>query len=288
MASKLFEKKFWVEERAGHREEVLRRLDEFLEKRDKASLVALVEILWASEPIQNYEKAVERRIIQRGATPEDIANKLELVKSDPLKLLGERVPGFGPASITELLFCRDPERFTVFNKRSKALVKSLGYGDFDHEPFNLETYEKFLEAEMEIYNDFKVVKDAIERELGVSIPTFDFVDGLATLVYDKRDELTVDMLKELKRQIIVERNLDEEVFNRALESIRAAMGQYFFWLERGDSEEKAMEKAVSYASGMLASSGLLSDPQKKHSFMIALEAMAKLSEGMVDLLRELS
>ncbi|MFA4647240.1 hypothetical protein P8X24_08335 [Pyrococcus kukulkanii] len=49
-----------------------------------------------------------------------------------------------------------------------------------------------------------------------------------------------------------------------------------------------MEKAVSYASGMLASSGLLGDSQKKHSFMIALEVMVKLSEGMVDLLRELS
>jgi len=285
-SGRLFEKEFWVEERAKHREKVLQRLEKFLEERDKASLVALVDVLWASEAVQDREKAVERRIIQRGFTPEYVAKKLELVKSDPLKLLEERVPGFGPASITEILFCVDPERFTVFNKRSKVLVKSLGYGDFDHEPFSLETYEKFLEAEMEIYKDFKVVKDAIERELGISIPKFDFVDGMATLFYE--DQLTVDMLKELRRQVIVDRNLDAEVFNRALESIRAAMDQYFFWLERGDSEERAMEKAVSYASGMLASSGLLSDPQKKHSFMIALEAMAKLSEGMVDLLRELS
>ncbi|AEC52437.1 hypothetical protein PNA2_1522 [Pyrococcus sp. NA2] len=48
-----------------------------------------------------------------------------------------------------------------------------------------------------------------------------------------------------------------------------------------------MEKVVNYAVGMIASSGILNDPKRKHSFIIALEAMAGLAKGMADLLKEL-
>jgi len=208
------------------------------------------------------------------------------VKIDPQKLLEERIPGFGPASITELLFCVDPENFAVFNKRPKLLIKSLGYGDFDREKFSLKTYERFKEAETRIYQDFKGVKEAIERELGISIPKYDFVDGLATLVYDKKEPLTLEQLKDLKRQLVVELDLDEEVFNRALWSFQAAIDQYFHWLEKGDSEDVAIEKASIYAVGMLTASGITGDSEKRQTFILISETLKKLSESMVNLLRE--
>jgi len=285
VSESLFDKGYWVKERAGHRQEVLQRLDDFLKKRDEISLVALVDSLWASEVLTSVESAVERRVFAKGFTAEDVAKKLELARSDPLKLLEEEVPGFGPASITEILFCIDSERFPIFNKRAVMGLKTLGYGDFEGVRFTAKVYQSFIKASDRMYRDFKVVKEIVEERVEVTIPKFDFVDGVLNLLYE--GVLTVEGLKELKRQAVLKAKLDEITMNYALGSIQGAVKQYFYWLERGDSEDRAIEKAVNYATGMITSSGVLSDPKKRQAFIMALEAMSGLSKGIADLLKEL-
>jgi len=280
----LFDKEYWIE-RARHREEVLQNLEKFLHERDKATLESLLRSLWASGVLRSVDKAIERRIITKGVTIEDVARKLEVVKVNPAKLLEENIPGFGPASITEILFCISPENFAIFNKRARIGLKEFGYGDFEGQIFTVNLYKKFTKAIERAIQDFRLVKEKVEEEISIEIPKFDFIDGMFNLLYEGK--LTLDEVNELKRGLVIENALGEMAMNYALGSIQGAVKQYFYWLEKGDSEERAMEKAVNYAAGMIASSGILSNPKKKHSFIIALEAMAGLSKGMADLLREL-
>jgi hypothetical protein len=281
----LFDKDHWIDRRQ-HREEVLQKLENFLKKRDKDSLVELVKSLWASGVWTSAERAVEEKITGRGFAIEDVARKLELVKSDPIKLLKEDIPGFGPASITEIMFCADPEKFPIFNKRAKISLKTLGYGDFEKvQRLTVSVYQDFTKALERMYMDFKVLKDKIEERVGFSIPKFDFVDNILNLLYE--GELSVDEIKELRRQALLEEKIDEAIMNYALGSIQGAVKQYFHWLGKGDSEEKAIEKAANYAVGMITASGIFSDPKKRQAFATVLEAMARLAKRIAELLREL-
>ncbi len=281
----VFSKGYWAE-RKRHREEVIQKLEKFLKERSRESLGELMEVLWASEAF-DVDRAIENRIIKRGFTVEGVAKKLEIVRSSPAKLLEQDIPSFGPASITEIIFCIDPDRFPIFNKRAKAGLKTLGYGDFEKvQRLTADTYQDFTKALEKMYADFKAIKDEIEERVGINIPKFDFVDGVLNLLYE--DKLGISEIRELRRRAVLKEKIDEAVMNYALSSIQGAVKQYFYWLGKGDSEEKAIEKAVNYAAGMINASGVLSDFKKRQALATALETMAGLAKGMADLLRELS
>ncbi len=281
----VFNKEYWTG-RKSHREEVLQRLEEFLKERSRESLEKLMKALWASEAY-DVNRAIENRIIKKGYSFEDIAKKLELVRSSPAKLLEQDIPSFGPASITEILFCIAPEKYPIFNKRAKAGLKALGYGDFEKvQRLTASTYQDFTMALEKMYADLKAIKGEIEERAGLNIPKFDFVDGILNLLYEGK--LSISEIRELRRQAVLKAKIDKAVMNYALSSIQGAVKQYFYWLGKGDSEERAIEKAVNYAAGVINASGVLSDPKKHQALVTALEAMADLAKGMTELLRELS
>lgn len=279
----LFEKEYWVD-RVNHREKVLQNLERFLQEKSREALKSLLRSLWASEVLTSVDAAIERRIIERGFTIEEVAKKLGVVKEDPEKLLEEDIPGFGPASITEILFSIDPEKFPLFNKRARIGLKKFGYGDFEG-TFTVNLYRDFTKAVERVAQDFRLLKEKVEEKVGINIPKFDFVDGVFNLLYEHK--LSVDDINELKRGLVLEHAIEKMIMDHALGSIQGAVKQYLYWLEKGDPEERAMEKATNYALGMITASGVLDDPKKKHSFIIALETMAGLAKGMANLLREL-
>ncbi|EHR78052.1 hypothetical protein OCC_04315 [Thermococcus litoralis DSM 5473] len=281
----LFDKGYWIE-RARHREEVFQNLERFLQKRNKTALESLLRSLWASEAISSIDKAIDRRIINRGFTVGDIAEKLEVVKKDPEKLVEEKIPGFGPASITEILFCIDPERFAVFNKRANVGLKKFGHGDFERNVFTRDLYKKFTMAIEQVVQDFELVKENIEEKVGISIPKFDFIDGVFNLLYEGK--LSIDEFNELKQQLAIG-NMRKWVSNNGIyEVIQKVAQQYIYQLEKGDSKENAIEKAVYYGVGMIDSFKEFHDPKKKHSLVITLETIAELTRGIANLLRERS
>jgi len=281
----VFSKGYWTD-RKHHREEVLRGLEKFLKERSRQSLTELMKTLWASKTFV-VERAIDERIVKRGFAVEDIAKKLKLVRSSPTKLLEQDIPGFGPASITEIIFCVNPDWFPIFNKRAKVGLKALGYGDFERvQRLTAVTYQDFTKALEKMYADFKTIKDEIEERAGINIPKFDFVDGVLNLLYEGK--LSVSEIKELRRQAVLKEKIDEAVMNYALSSIQGAVKQYFYWLGKGDSEERAIEKAVNYAAGMINASGVLSDFKKRQALVTALETMAGLAKGMAEFLKELS
>ena len=277
----LYSKDFW-ESRALHRNEVIRKLNVFLTKKDKESLIDLISELWASGAFKNTAEAVKIRILNKGYNIGQIAQKLELTKVNPQKLLEEKIPGFGPASITEILFCLDPNKHAIFNRRSRALIKTLGYGEVDSYTFDSRRYQRFLNIMNAIYEEFEVVKEDIERNLRIRIPKFDFVDALATLLYENR--ITIKKLRKLKMEIIVSK-IDKTVFNYALESIQSAVKQYLHWIEAGVPGDLAADRAVNYALGVISSSGALQSESEKQKLVIALETMAGLAKDLAELIK---
>ncbi|MFA4647746.1 hypothetical protein P8X24_10965 [Pyrococcus kukulkanii] len=278
----LFEKKYWVDDRAKHREKVVQYLREFVKKKDRESLRKLLNELWASEAFQ-VDAAIEMRILARGFTFEEVANKLALALTDPDRLLDEKVPGFGPSSITEILFSIDPNKYPLFNKRAVVGLKRLGYEDFEGAYFSRATYARFADVAERFFQDYRAVKEYIESKINASIPKFEFVDGILNLVYEGK--LTPQELEELKRQAILDKFPEEEVLNYAVDSVKRALEQYFNWLKKGDPEDRAVEKAAGYVVGMMVASA--TDKRKKETLILTLGALAQMAEKIAKFLREL-
>lgn|GEM_PF-2338860 len=279
----LYEKTHW-EDRRKHREEVSVLLDDFLSKQDEGSLIKLISSLWASLVFQDVASAVKKRILDKGHTPTEIANRLSIVKQNPEKLLESTIPGFGPSSLTEILYCLYPDKYAMYNKRSREVAKDFGYKELKTYTFDAEKYHRFMETINKIYEEYAIIKKDIEKQLGIKIPKYDFVDGIVSLLYEKK--ISVEDLQDLKRKLIKDR-INEAAFNYALGSIQGAIKQYLFWIKKGVTEEKAIDRAVNYALGMIESSGTLKDPKNREKLIIALEAMAGLARGIAKVIRDL-
>jgi len=72
----------------------------------------------------------------------------------------------------------------------------------------------------------------------------------------------------------------EEVVNRYAESaLISAVRLRRYWMSQGDSEERAIAKAVKQAVGMMASSG--TPPEKLYELFDELEKACKAFKGML-------
>ncbi|RLG00274.1 MAG: hypothetical protein DRN49_03150, partial [Thaumarchaeota archaeon] len=82
------------------------------------------------------------------------------------------------------------------------------------------------------------------------------------------------------------KSVEEVCRNYAIGAIQGAIKQYFYWRKKGDDEDRAIEKAVNYALGMITSSGVLKNKKRREEFKYALLAMAGLARGIAAMIDE--
>jgi len=268
-------------QRKNHRTEVIMTLNEFLSRPNIETLSKLCNVLWAFEIYRDKKWLLRERIL-KNATPNQIAKLLRD------KLLNERlslknrvdkvsIPGFGKSSLTEILYSQNPDKYPIYNKRAIEALRKLGIAIESRIEYS--DYIKVLER---LAEDLEYIRAENSRLIGEEIPCFELVDYILNGIYEGKISV-----EEVNRARFIKRKLDEATLNYAIGAIQGAIKQYFYWVERGVPEETAIDRAINYALGVIASSGVLSDKERREKFKYALSAMSGLSQGILNLIEDL-
>ena len=72
------------------------------------------------------------------------------------------------------------------------------------------------------------------------------------------------------------KSMDQTCLNYAISALRGAINMYHHYREKGYSEDKSIDIAVKYMWGVIASSGVLTNPRLREKFLFNLSIMKRL------------
>ena len=72
------------------------------------------------------------------------------------------------------------------------------------------------------------------------------------------------------------KSLDQTCLNYAISALRGAVNMYHYYREKGYSERKSIDIAVKYMWGVIASSGVLTNPRLREKFLFNLNVIENL------------
>jgi len=281
--SNIFGIEYW-RVRQKHREDVKNLVERFISDPRRDYLVELAKKLWSVQVFTNKEWFVDNFILKE-QSPGEVAGKLKLVLDETRPLrdrLRIRIQGMRIGMISEILFCFYPDKYAPMNKRSVKSLVDLGYLMGGRK-----SYESFLSACNRFLSDILKLKQDVERKVGFKIPNFDFVDGVLESVF--KGEILIEFIRnyiEQSKPSLRVKSIEDASFNYALGAIQGAVKIYFYWLKKGDSPEVAIGKAVSYALGVIQSSGVFWDPNNRDKFIWSLKLVQLLVSKLLQLISE--
>lgn len=269
-------------EHENHRIEVVKALNDFLDKPNIATLTRFYSTLWSIRSTTGNAEYFVRRRILRYKTPEQVAKLFrDIVLNENLDLRDRidraSIPGFGKSSLTEILYSLDPNKYPIYNRRTLNALEMLGI-DLGH---RIE-YSEYIKVLNELAEELEHVRTENSRLIGEQIPRFEFIDIILSSIYEGRISVN-----EVNRARSISRKVDEAMLSRAIEALNEAVKQYLYWILRGLSQDKAIERASSYALGMMSSLGILSNKERTEKLKHALSTINRLSKGMLKLLEDL-
>lgn len=275
--------------RARHIEKLRKATEGFLRSPEKAQLIEICKELWSISSVfrkRDQKWYVENRILEKTKVNE-VAESMRylLYGEEPIEeRLRVKIPGMGLSTLTEILFAFYPEKYPIYNKRSEKSLEKLGY-TLSRPKNSPERYVEFMQLCNDIANSLEPLKKSTEKKLKLKIPKFDFTDKIFSDIYENK--ISIDVIKKnLTKQMIKVKDIEDAVFNYALGSLQGAIKQYFYWLERGDPDDLAITKAVNYACGMISSSGVLKNGEQREKFKYSLKAIRNLSQGILKIIEE--
>jgi len=252
----LFNREFW-EERKSHREKITRGIRSFIQQPEREKLIELIGEIWALRfTYKDLEWYVNERILKYMSL-EDLAGAFKVLMDEKKPLserLGIKIPGFGSAAVSEILFSLNPEKYPVYNRKFVIGAKKLGYkvGNLDHViRLTPETLGALIRVHELIASDFSRLKVEIEKKTGFTIPRFDFTDGLLWKI--AQDEISVkDALQwRTPRKVMGLENIEP-----ILKVLGKGLAKYYELVESGESEASALEKASFYVEGLFDAYGM--------------------------------
>ena len=268
-------------DRKKHREEVVNALNEFLSRPIEETLVRLCDALWAFDMIRDKKWLVRKRILKNTK----VLSIFHLIKNVLLNenlSLEDRVdkisiPGFGRSSLTEILFSWNPNKYPILNKRAIEALNRLGIKVDD----KIE-YSDYIDLLERLADELEHVRKENSKVVNEDIPRFEFIDYILNGICEGKISVEeVAMARLLKKKI------DEYTLNYAIGAIQGAIKMYFHWIEKGVPEDRAIDRAVNYAFGVIASSGVLNDKDKLEKFKYALSAISGLEDGILEVIESL-
>ncbi len=269
------------QERKEHRIEVINLLNKFLDRPNIDNLRALCNALWAFGIYKDKDWLLKERILKNNK-PEQLANLFKKKLLNDKLTLKDRVdnvtiPGFGKSSLTEILYSQNPDKYPIYNKRALDALRKLGI------PIKSKIeYSDYIKILEKIVDDLDYVRNENSRTIGEEIPRFEFIDYVLNGIYEGKISI-----EEINRARFIKRKIDEATLNYAIGSIQGAIKQYFYWIEKGVPEEKAIDRANNYALGVISASGVLSNKDTLEKFEYALSSMSELSKGILSLIKDL-